>query len=66
MITYHCAIVSCSGFIEFDTVVLDTRSFQLLGYSLFHIPRGLAYFELPRVRSISDRIGVNAWPSDGL
>ena len=39
-------------FIEFDAIVLDAGSLELLGDSLFHIARGVADLELTRMSDV--------------
>ena len=62
VVAEHRAIITRGGFVEFDAVVLYACSLELLGHSLFHIARGLAHLELPRMFCVAYRIGVDAGP----
>ena len=63
MVTKDTAVGSLGRFVEFDTVVGDGGSLELLIHPLRHIAGGLADFELTGVGRIGDAIGIDAWPS---
>ena len=60
------AIVARGSFIQFDLVILDSGGLDLLSNPLFHVACGLTYLEETFVRSVINRIGVDARLSFGL
>ena len=60
VVTEDTAVVALGGFIQFDGVVLDGSRFELLGDTLLHLSRGLAYLEETLVRLIANGVGVDA------
>ena len=61
VVTEYGAVVTCSGFVQFDLVVLDASGLQLLGDTLLHVARCLPNLQKTLVRLVVYRIGVDAW-----
>ena len=59
-------VVALGGLVQFDLVVFDSGSLELLGDALLHVARGLPDLEKTLVRLIVNRIGVDARPSHRL
>ena len=60
MIGDNSAIIARCAFVEFDGVIGDGSGLELLCHARLHIARRLADFELPLMRRIGNRIGIDA------
>ncbi|WP_263587586.1 hypothetical protein [Sphingopyxis sp. GC21] len=60
MIGDDAAALQCGAFVEFDGVVGDRSGFELFGNARLHVAGCLADLELPLMRRVGNRVGVDA------
>src|SRR5947209_2667572 len=66
MVAEQGAVIALGGFIQLYGVVLDGGGLDLFGNTLLHVPCSLTDLEEPTVRTVVDRVGVDARPNSRL
>ena len=55
-------IITLGGLVQLDSEIPNSGSLELLGYTTFHVARGLAHLEKTGMCLVVNRVGIDAGP----